>query len=637
MNRAALIGSRRFAGFFWAQLLGACNDNVFRNALVVMVAARSLDAWGLPPGQLVALAGAVFTLPFVVASPLAGQLADRWPKSTLVRWSKAMEVAVMLLAVPALVALDVGALLGVLFLMGLQSTLFGPLKHGLLPELVDPADLVQANALVGTSTFVSILGGTLLGGMLAGSETLGTGWIGAVVVAIAVLGWVAGTFVPATPAAAPGLRLRLNPLPELVQSYGIARRTRSVLLSLLGIGWFWFLGSALLSVLPVYVTDVLHGDASVITLCLAAFCAGIAIGSLACAWLSGEIVELGLVPIGSIGISLFALDLAFAAVPLAPAGATVGVRTLLATGAGWRIALDLVGLAAAAGLFVVPLLALVQHRTEIATRARVIAAGNVLGAAFMVASALVVMALFAAGASVPQIFLLLALLNVVVAYYVYTLVPEFLLRFVAWMLARVTYRMRVVGREHLPAEGPAVLVANHVSFVDWLTVASACPRPVRFVMHHGFLRLRLVGWLFRDAKVIPIASARESTATLRAAYDRIAEELEAGALVCIFPEGAITRDGRMAEFRPGIEKIVRRTPVPVVPMALKGLWGSFFSRRGGRAMSRPFRRVWSRIEVVVGEAIPPERVRAGTLRARVAALGDLDVDEDSVAGATTIA
>jgi hypothetical protein len=637
MNRAALIGSRRFAGFFWAQLLGAFNDNVFRNALIVMVAARSLDTWGLPPGQLVALAGAIFTLPFVVASPLAGQLADRWPKSTLVRWSKAMEVAVMLLAVPALVGLNVGALLGVLFLMGLQSTLFGPLKHGLLPELVDPADLVQANALVGTSTFVSILGGTLLGGMLAGSETLGMGWMGAVVVGIAVLGWVAGTFVPTTPAAAPDLRLRLNPLPELVQSYGIARQTRSVLLSLLGIGWFWFLGSALLSVLPVYVTDVLHGDASVITLCLSAFCAGIAIGSLACAWLSGEIVELGLVPIGSIGISLFALDLAFAATPLAPAGAAVGVRTLLATSAGWRIALDLVGLAAAAGLFVVPLLALVQQRTETATRARVIAAGNVLGAAFMVASALCVMALFALGASVPQIFLLLALLNVAVAYYVYTLVPEFLLRFVAWILARVTYRMRVVGREHLPAEGPAVLVANHVSFVDWLIVASACPRPVRFVMHHGFLELRLLGWLFRDAKVIPIASARESTETLRVAYDRIAEELAAGAVVCIFPEGAVTRDGRLGEFRPGIEKIVRRTPVPVVPMALTGLWGSFFSRRGGRAMSRPFRRFWSRIAVVIGEAVPPEQVRASTLRARVAALGDLDAEDDPVVGATTIA
>jgi 1-acyl-sn-glycerol-3-phosphate acyltransferase len=238
---------------------------------------------------------------------------------------------------------------------------------------------------------------------------------------------------------------------------------------------------------------------------------------------------------------------------------------------------------------------------------------------------------------VPQIFLLLAILNVAVAYYVYTLVPEFLLRFVAWMLARVTYRMRVVGREHLPAHGPAVLVANHVSFVDWLIVASACPRPVRFVMHHGFLKLRLLGWLFRDAKVIPIASARESTDTLRTAYDRIAEELEAGALVCIFPEGAVTRDGRLAEFRPGIEKIVRRTPVPVVPMALTGLWGSFFSRRGGRAMSRPFRRFWSRIAVVIGEPIAPEHVRASTLHARVAALGDLDVDDDPVVGATTLA
>ncbi|MBM4266138.1 MAG: hypothetical protein FJ144_05905, partial [Deltaproteobacteria bacterium] len=290
---------------------------------------------------------------------------------------------------------------------------------------------------------------------------------------------------------------------------------------------------------------------------------------------------------------------------------------------GKRIAIGLTLLALFSGFFIVPLTTMIQERTDAKERSRVIAGSNILGGLFMVLASLVLVGLLEARLTIPQIFLVLAAMNGAVAFYIYKIIPEFWLRFVAWIIASAMYRLRVVNRERIPLEGPAVLVANHVSFVDWLIVSSACPRPVRFVMHHGFFKIPLMGWFFRDAKVIPIASGYESAATMRAAFDQIARDLEEGELVCIFPEGKITKTGELNTFRKGVERIVARTPVPVIPMALCGLWGSFFSRKGGAAMRRPFRRFWSRIELRVGEAIAPQDVTAEALARRVAELGGL--------------
>jgi len=255
----------------------------------------------------------------------------------------------------------------------------------------------------------------------------------------------------------------------------------------------------------------------------------------------------------------------------------------------------------------------------------VIAGGNILAAVFMVAASLLLVALLAIGLTIPHIFLVLAVLTAATSIYVYKVLPEFLFRFVAWMIASAMYRLKVENRDRIPLEGPAVLVCNHVSFVDWLIVSSACKRPIRFVMYHGFFKVPLVGWFFRDAKAIPIAPAHESASTMRAAFDRVAHELEEGELVCIFPEGKITSDGELNPFKPGVEMIVERTPVPVIPMALCGMWGSYFSRKGGPAMRRPFRRVWSRVALVVGEPVPPAEVKAADLAMRVAALGGFTV------------
>ena len=314
--------------------------------------------------------------------------------------------------------------------------------------------------------------------------------------------------------------------------------------------------------------------------------------------MSGKRVEIGLVPFGSIGLTLFGLDLWLASPQhLAGAGAH-SLAALLAEPAVWRVLGDLLLLGVFGGFFIVPLYALVQLRSSEQHRARIIAANNILNALFMVVGALGAAALLGAGLSIPALFAVAALLNAAVALYIYRLVPEFLLRFVAWLLVKAVYRLRKQGLEHIPAEGPALLVANHVSFADAVIIMGASPRPIRFLMDHRIFRTPLLGFIFRHCGAIPIAPAKEDPALLEAAFATAAAALANGELVGLFPEGGITRDGQLQPFRPGLSRILAAQPVPVVPLALRGLWGSFFSRIDGAAMKTPFRRgIFSRIEL----------------------------------------
>ena len=625
MTPLGLLRARRFAAFFWTQFLGAFNDNVFRNMLVLIVTIRALGVLGLSAEQVVALASGVFIVPFLLFSATAGELADKLPKHRLARWLKGVEFASMAFAAWALGREPGPLLLVALFATGVQAAFFGPVKYGILPQLLEEDDLVGGNALVEMGTSLAILLGTLAGGLLFELGPRGPGVTGLCLVVLALLGWGASLLVPPVASESPRLRVSRNPLAPTLAILRITAANRAVYLSVLAISWFWFFGVAILALLPTYTKVALGGGPSVITFFLSLFCVGTGVGSLVCERLSGRRVELGLVPLGSIGMTWFALDL-FLATPSAPfaaAGELAGVRALLAQPHGWRIALDFALLAASCGLFVVPLYALVQQRAEPSQRSRVIAGSNIIGALFMVVASLQMAALLALGVPLPWMFLVLGLENAVVAFYVYQTIPEFLFRFACWILSNVLYRLHVEGRDRIPNDGPVLLVANHVSFVDWLFIAAACKRPARFVMHQDFLALPALGWVFRDAKVIPIASAREDAETLEAAFDRIAAELADGNVVCIFPEGRLTGDGRLSPFRSGVEKIVARTPVPVVPMGLRGLWGSFFSRKDGAALRRPFRRFWSRIDLVIGEPVPAAAVRAEELGRRVAELAAL--------------
>ncbi|MBB5443481.1 MULTISPECIES: MFS transporter [unclassified Paraburkholderia] len=610
-----LLGQRRFAPFFWTQFLGAMNDNVFKIGFTSLVTYQAARFSGVDPKTAAFLISAIFILPFVLFSATSGQIADKYDKALLTRLVKTFEIAVMLVGGAGFWLHSAPLLYLCTFLMGVHSTVFGPVKYSYLPQHLSQAELVGGNGMVEMGTFVAILIGTIVGGAGAGFAEHGAVVLACACIAIALIGRAVSGFVPLTPAPQPGLRINWNPVSETWRNLKLAHENRTVFLGLLGISWLWFVGATFLASFFNFAKDVLSADPDVVTVLLATFSIGIGIGSLLCERLSKRRIEVGLVPLGSIGMSVFAIDLFFASHALSPAGHLLSVGEFLARLAHWRVLADLFLLAMFGGFYSVPLYALIQSRSQPSHRARIIAANNILNSLFMIVSALMAVGLTAAGFSIPAIFLVTALLNVVVAGYIYSLVPEFLLRFIAWLLVHTFYRIRLVHAERIPEQGAAVLVCNHVSFVDAIVIMAESPRPIRFVMDHRIFRSPFVGWLFRHAKAIPIASAHQDAALLARAYDQCAQALADGELVCIFPEGKLTRTGELNPFRHGVAEIVRRTPAPVIPMALRGLWGSVFSRAVDATWPRPISKgVMSRLSLAVGEPIDPALATPETLQ-----------------------
>ncbi|MEM9533249.1 MAG: MFS transporter [Pseudomonadota bacterium] len=613
-----LIRQQRFGPFFGAQALGAFNDNVFKQALIILITYQGLSLWGLDSGRLVNLAAVVFILPFFLLSATAGQIADRYQKAMLIRRIKLFEIGVMTLAGLALWIGSVPFLLFVLFLAGAQSTFFGPIKYAILPQVLEHHELVKGNGQVSMGTFVAILLGSLTGGALIAIE--GAGWqlVVAVLLTVAACGYAFARRIPDVPVADPGLKIDANVVRQTIKMLGHARENLVVFRSILGVSWFWFFGSVMLAQLPPLVKDVLAGNEAVAVLVFTLFSLGIGTGSILCDKLSARRVEIGLVPMGAFGLSAFALDLYFSAGALAAAAtAEVGIGEFLARDGAWRFVFDVTLIGVSGGFYIVPLLALIQDRSEPDKRSRVIAGGNVLNALLMVLAGIYSIAMLTLGLDVLQLIALTALLNIAVAAYIFTLVPEFLLRFAAWLLVRTLYRVKTRDLDAIPDEGPVLLVCNHVSYVDALVIGGSVSRPVRFVMYYKIFRWPVLGWLFRTAKTIPIAGAKEDPALLEQAFERIDEELADGQVVCIFPEGSLTNDGEVAQFRRGVERILARRPVPTVPMAIDGLWGSYFSHSDGGAFRGPWRRLFSRIRLRVGQAVAPAEATADGLRERV--------------------
>ena len=619
-NQFGLLRQRRFAPFFWTQFLGAANDNLFKFALTVMLTYQLQLAW-LPPAMAGLVIGAVFILPFVLFSATSGQLTDKFDKAQVMRLVKTLEIAIMLLAGIGFLTQQVPLLLACVFGMGLHSTLFGPVKFAYLPQHLAERELTGGNGMVEMGTFVAILLGQLAGGLLIALPGVGAQWVAGACLALALLGRFTAQQVPATPATDPGLRINWNPITETWRNLRLAHGDVVVFRSLLGISWMWFFGAVFLANFPVFAKDVLHGDEKVASLLLVLFSMGVGIGALLCELLSRRHVEIGLVPAGAIGMSVFGIDLYFASRGL-PSVAQQGVAAFVAQPANGRVMADLLLLSLFTGLYSVPMYALIQLRSPASHRARIIAANNILNALFMIVSSLAAGAMLSAGFTVPQVFLAVALANVVVGLYIFLLVPEYLLRFVAFIASRCIYRFRVQGDEHIPNEGAAVLICNHVSYVDAILLMAASPRPIRFMMDHRIFRVPVLGWLFRLAKAIPVASRSEDPATYAAAFEAADRVLAAGDLLGIFPEGGITHDGRLQPFKSGVLKILVRRPVPVVPVALHNLWGSTFSRvEYDQAMVRPFRRgLLSRVGLVAGPALPAQGLSIQDLQASVQAL-----------------
>jgi 1-acyl-sn-glycerol-3-phosphate acyltransferase len=620
-SQFGLLSQRRFGFFFVTQVLGAFNDNVYKNALVIMV---TFGAIALTPQQVnayVNLAAGLFILPFFLFSATAGQIAEKYEKSQLIRFTKMLEIVIMLLAAVGFWLDSIRLLMGLLFLLGTQATLFGPVKYSILPQHLREDELVGGNALVEAGTFLAILIGTITGGWLV-ARSGGATWVAAVALVIAIGGYLSARGIPAAPAAAPELKINWNPFSETWRNFQFMRGNRVVLLSVMGISWFWFYGATFLAQLPNYTKLNLGGDETVVTLLLTVFSFGIGLGSLLCERLSGHRVEVGLVPLGSIGLTAFGIDLYFAA-PTGAASATVSASLFWSSHV--HVLLDLLLIGVFGGFFIVPLYALIQTRSEASHRSRLIAGNNILNALFMVVSAGLSIGLLSAGLTIPELLLTTALMNAAVAAFIYSLVPEFLMRFLVWVLINTLYRIRLRGIENIPDEGPALIVANHVSFVDALIIGGTVRRPVRFVTYWKIYNIPGLNFIFRTARAIPIAGAKENPELMQKALDEVDAALANGDVVGIFPEGGITLDGSLQPFRSGVDRILERRPVPVVPMALRGLWGSFFSRRDSflKRMRLP-RRFWSKIELVAAAPLAPEQASAELLEQQVSALrGDL--------------
>ncbi|QLG87461.1 MFS transporter [Chitinibacter bivalviorum] len=614
-NQFDLFKQRRFLPLFLTQFFGAFNDNLFKNAFLVLVTFHGLTMLGMNAQTIVNLSAGIFMLPFFLFSALAGQLAEKYDKALLARWIKILEIAIMVTAGLGFIWHNATLLMSCLFLMGVHSALFGPLKYSVLPQYLKEQELLGGNGLIEMGTFIAILLGQIAGTVIVQIGDTGENLIVFACVAVAIIGYFSSRAMPSAPPTAPDLKLNWNILGETFSIIRHVKQNKTVFNCLLGISWFWFFGAIYLTQFPDFAKSVLHGDADVYTLIMATFSLGVGLGSMLCEKLSGRQIELGLVPFGSIGLSLFGIDLYFAT-------ASLGAMSYTLPGffyewQHWRVLADILLIGVFGGFFIVPLYALIQARTEREFTSRAIAANNILNSLFMVVGSIMSIVLLNSGVSLRALLLIVAIMNILVAIYIYTLIPEFLMRFMVWIITHTLYRVNKTGLDNIPATGASVIVSNHVSFMDALVIAGSIRRPVRFVMDYQFYNIPLLKFIFRSTRTIPIATQKEDPQLLEKAFVDIAEGLRAGDLIVIFPEGRITKNGEMNKFMPGIERILRDTPVPVIPMALQGLWGSFFSRKDGKAMMKMPKRLFTKIGVIIDQPIEPSMADRKILEAKV--------------------
>ena len=597
--------TKRFFPYFVTQCLGALNDNIYKNILLLMVTYSQIDSLPMSVDLFVNLAAGLFILPFFLFSAHAGAIADNMDKAKLIRRLKLIELVIMSCAATAIMTQSAILMLVLLFMTGTQSAYFGPVKYALLPQALKSDELVKGNAWVEIGTFLSILIGTLSAGLLLAVPN-GMIIASCIVITLSLLGFLSSANIPALPSKKSD-KVKFEPITGLKKTLKLAQKQPGIWMSILAISWFWFMGATYLTQFPNFAREHLFADSTVVSLLLALFSVGIATGSWLCEKLSFNQVELGILPFGILGLTIFSADLLWA-VPAIESFPSqyYDVQSFVAQSSHIRVMIDLFLVGVSGGVFIVPLYAFIQSRSEEGECAQSIAANNIMNALFMVASAAVsILVLSVLEFSIVELFAILAVGNFIVAIYVYRQVPEFTQRFISYLLSHCLYRVSVTGRQHIPEQGAALIVANHVSYVDALILMGTSTRPVRFVMDKSISELPVLKHVFRHAGVIPICSPRKCAETYKRAFEQIEQALDNDEVVCIFPEGRLTSNGELGEFRPGVEKILKRTPVPVIPMALKGLWGSFFSHKNGHALTKRPTRFWSRIEVNIGELLQP--------------------------------
>ena len=599
-NPCAWLGSRRFAPLFVAQSLGAFNDGLVAAALVALLTVPAASPMAFRPESAAAIALVVFLLPFLLCSATAGELADKDDRASLARRIKLVELLVMGVATLGFLLSSATILTAALFLLGLRAALLAPASLALLPQQLRERQLVGANALLHVGLLAALLTGALfgvqLGALLIDQPERPTWctWLGLVV---AAAGFLASRIIPAAPAPDPELAVGANPGALTLRQLALARQDRALFMAIVGVAWFGFCVAAWLAGVTPDVVDAISGKASSAIVALLVVSFGFAIGSLLCQALSGQRLEVGLIPLSALGLALVLLDLASA-----------DRSTAQRLDGSWRALVDLGAIGVLCGIHLVALNVLIESQSPPQQRARVVAAALALAALATLAGWIVGAASLANELALTWSLALAALGFAAIAAYAYWAAPHLCLRFAAALLIHFFYRLDKTGFEHIPETGPAVLVCNHVSFVDSVVIMAAVRRPIRFVMDYHIHRTPGVGFIFRHSQTIPIATAKENLALKETAFAAVAHALKNGELIGLFPEGRITHSGEINHFRYGVGRIVSETPVPVIPMALRGLWGSFFSRRYGPAMSKPsLLRPCAKIELVVGEPVPPQR------------------------------
>ncbi|MFT5444558.1 MAG: MFS family permease, partial [Myxococcota bacterium] len=561
---------KRFAPFFWTQFLGAFTDNAFKQALVLMITFR-VTMTEAETGMLIAVASGLFILPYFLFSPLAGQIADKAEKAGIMRRVKLLEIVIMALAAAGFMMADAGVawadnyLIAILFLMGTQSTFFGPAKYSIIPQHLRDEELMQGTALVESGTFIAILTGTIVGGILILQTPQ---LVGASLISLAVAGWLTSLKIPYAAPSNPELTIRWNWLSEYGNLYRVASQKSSVFLSIIGISWFWFLGAMVMAQLPNFVKLFVHGDESVYIFLLSLFTLSIAAGSTLTDLLSDDSIELGMVPFGAVGLTVFSLDIGLLDYSNAPAEA-LNIATIFSGTTDTsiiRVVVDICGMGVAGSFFIVPLYALLQHRTAPETRSQVIAANNVAGAAFMVTSAVVVSALYAAGFSTPQLFLVLAALNAVTGSYLVFKHPEFVLRFCSWAIGMTRYRVHYEGRAGIPNNGACLVLATPTGLHDWPMISAACERSVRFAFETSAPNGLKTQILRRWFRAIPVRSEQQDAPS---AGDTIHAAFEAGEVVCLFVADSAKASAARQELVSQIGREADRMAVPTVTIAIK--------------------------------------------------------------------
>jgi 1-acyl-sn-glycerol-3-phosphate acyltransferase len=580
--------TKDFKTLFMTQFLGAFNDNIFKNALVILITFNSIKLFGLKAELLVPLAGGLFMAPFLIFSGTAGQIADRFNKKHLIQIIKFIEIIVMALAAYAFYLNSYLLLFVALFLMGTQSAFFGPLKYGIIPSLVEAEGRVAGNAYVSAGTFVAILLGTILGGLLA----MTTSFVTLAIISVAILGWIASKSFELG-------KENFIERPDVIVDYTLIKSTwtifkettkdKATFLMIIQVSWFWFVGAAVLSLLPLMVKTSLEETSTIATFYLALFTVGMGAGSIITKKISQGKAQHGFVSISALGVSVM-LVLCY--------GGLIFKNLFLCSFA-------ILAISSFGGCFMVTLITALQEVTDESKLSRIVAGNNIWNALFMVLAALVVMAL-TSFYSIETTVLILGLFCFFCSILFYSWNMEEPLRQWFRLLANLFYKVEVHYEGEYPEKGPVIVVANHVSFVDWIIITGVMKRPVRYILDWSYYYLPLLPFWFRQAKIIPIATKKESPEVLEKAFSLIGDSLNEGATIGIFAEGRLCRDGQMRSLQPGVNKILKAHPSPVVLLALDGLWGSFFSHSGKGVFKKRLSLKRRTVRVTISAPILPQ-------------------------------